>query len=116
MMKLLSGKPLADFNSNEFKQYVRGLFFKRAPRKSAKKKLPPFRWRKNPKGTLIVKVNRDWISEEEVKLISMESGAPLNEVWLKIFHPKKGSKRTPPRLSTAEDEKRITSALASLPW
>lgn len=116
-IELLSRKPLCLFTPEEFKLHVRSLFWKPPKRKSKTKKKPraPFLWRKNPKGTLLLKFNRDWVSEEDLHLIARESGTPLNEVWIKTFHPK-SKKAKVPRLSTADAEKKIDGEIANLPW
>lgn len=113
---LLSKKPLNQFTPEEYKRHVRSLFWKKPKRKAAKKKkLKPFLWRKSSKGTLILKFNRDWVSEDDLKQIAQESGTPYAEVWIKTFHPK-SKKAKKPRLSTAADEERIEKNLADLPW
>jgi len=103
MMDLISRKPLNEFTPSDYKIYVRELFWKPPKRKAKKKALTPFIWRKNAKGTLLLKFNRPWVSEEDLLLISKESGIPLNEVWIKTFHPK-SKKAKVPRLSSPEKE------------
>ena len=104
-LELLSKKPLCQWTPSEYKQYVRSLYYVRPKRKAKRKPLLPFRWRKSSKGTLILKFNRDWVSEDDLKLIARESDTPYAEVWIKAFHPKSKTARKP-RLSTAEEEAR----------
>ena len=103
-------KPLCEWSASEYRAYVRSLYWKKPKRIAAKKKLAPFKWRKNAKGTLIIKFNRDWISESDLQQIASESGTPLAEVWIKVFKPKsKTAKR--PRLSDAATEEKRAKTL-----
>lgn len=109
---LLSGKEFSDFTPETFKAHIRSLYSKPQPRQSAaKKKAPPFSWRRNKKGTLILSVRREpkWLTEEEMNQISRESGEPLNLLFLQL-------KKKEIRLSTQEREDEIKRDIADLPW
>lgn len=81
-----------DFAPKEFREHVRGLFFKpvRPKRESVKKAPKPFTWRVNQKGTLCLRVNREpkWMTREEVEAIAKEAKLPLATVWNKAFGKK----------------------------
>jgi len=91
---LLSKKPMCDFTPAEYKEYIRTLYLKRPPKKSAKaiKIKRAFSWLVNKKGTLSIKVNRTpkTLTHAEVDLIAKESGKDPREVWLKVMRPKSG--------------------------
>lgn len=110
MIPLLSGKPFSEFSAAEFKLHVKSLYHKPAPR-SGVKLAKPFTWTKNKKGTLVLRVNRDpqWLSEEEMKQISKESGTPLSEIFITL--KKRGIK-----ISTLEAERKIKLAIEDLPF
>lgn len=113
---LLAPKPLSEFTPAEFKEYVRSLNYVR-PKRLARGKVratpKPVSFTVTKKGTLSVRIKRTpkWISREEIETISKESGKPLNEVWLKLVGPKGVA-----RLSSQEDEERISREIAELPF
>lgn len=93
-IKLLSGKALELFTPQEFKEHVKGLFWKPTKGKGKAKKAPPkeVSWRLNAKGNLVLTIRRKpkWISPREIDQIAEESKLPQNEVWLKVKAKKSG--------------------------
>ncbi len=82
----LLSKPLNQFTPEDYKLYIKGL--KREPPQKTirlKKQKPPFVWKITPKTKkLSLTVNRSpkWLSDDEMKVISKESGVPLSEIFL----------------------------------
>lgn len=92
---LLSSRKFSEFSPAEFKSHVHGLFYKPVPRKAPPKKkkpLEPIVWRLNKKGTLVLKINRKpkWISPEEIKKLSVDSGIEESLIWTKVGAKKSG--------------------------
>jgi uncharacterized protein (DUF2141 family) len=84
---LLSGtKAFDDMSAEEFKAHVCSLYWKPAPKASAKKETLPFVVRRNKKGTLCIRVNRrpKWLTRDEVDGIAKSTKTPANEVWIKV--------------------------------
>lgn len=112
---LLAPKALRDFAATEFKNYVRGLYYKKPKKKSpAKRKTPlkAYSARLNPKGTLVLTIRtRDpkWISREEIAEIAATLGIEERLVYLKVGE--RGIK-----ISTQAEEDRISLDVANLPW
>lgn len=109
---LLSGKAIDYFSPEEFKAHVRALKIEPPPKKIREIKIrPPFVIGKTPKGKLSLKINRKpkWLSEEEMKQISRDSGEPLSELFLKM-------KRQKIRISTLDDETKIKLEIDSIPF
>lgn len=111
MIKLLAPQGILAYSAEEFKTYVRTLYYKkekRAPAIRLKKQKPPFVWKITKTGKLSLRFNRSdkWLSREEIDLIAQESGLPANEVWLHVLKKKI-------RISTAADEENINEPL---PW
>jgi hypothetical protein len=84
---LLSPMKLKDFTAEGFKNYVRGLFRKKAKKEKVirlKKPKPPFVISLTKKGNLSFKVNRDpkWLSAQEIEGIAKIYEKPVNEVWV----------------------------------
>lgn len=79
---LLSPKPLSEFGAEEFRDYVKGLYFKREKRKVPPKKKKPYSFSVNKKGTLLLKVNRDpkALYDEELCLIGHVTKIPLGRI------------------------------------
>lgn len=81
---MLSVKRLSEFSPEEFKNYVRSLYFKKVKTK-VKKPLVDFRWSLTKTGKLSIRVNRrpKWLSRNEVDQIGAESGRPA-EAWIYV--------------------------------
>lgn len=113
LIPLLSGKPLVEFTAAAFKEYVKGLYFKRVPRKAAPKIkiLVPYKATLTKKSNLSVSVRRKpkWLSEAELSEISVSTGKPLNEVFLHC-------KKKEIKISTQAEEDRIAGDLNDMPW
>lgn len=113
---LLSGRDLKDFTPAEFKAYVRSLYLKREPKRTATKKKPkpPFKWSLTRSGKISIKVNREpkFLSPEEVDLIAKESAQPANEVWLYVLDRRKRQIM----IATQEEMDKIQRDLAEIPF
>lgn len=77
-LNLLSPKDFASFTPEEYRQYVKTLYFKKVkktPTIRLKKTKPPFVVTKTAKGNLSVIINRTpkWITSDELNLISTEA-------------------------------------------
>ena len=112
---LLSIKPLCMWTPEDFKTYVRSLYFKRNGKSKTIKLKKPFTFRLNAKGSLVLQVNREpkWLSREEVDSIAAATGLPLNDVWVKVLKKKV---KNPITISTEEEQRAIKARLADIPW
>lgn len=108
---LLAGFHLGEVSPESFKAHVTSLYLKRTPRKAAAKEKKPFSFHVNQKGTLVLKVYRSpqWLTREEIDLISQESKIPLNVVWIKVLEREI-------KVSTQEVEAEISRDLTDFPW
>lgn len=108
---ILSPRHLLEFTPAEYKAHVCSLYSKPVPKE--RKALTPYVWRLNKKGTLCLRVNRKpkWLSREEIDAIAKESKLPANEVWAKVT-----AKKSKIKISTAEAEELIKTAIKEIPW
>lgn len=112
---LLSRKPMKDFTPEEFKIYVRALFFKPVPKKAkAKKKL--LRALKVTakilkRGSISIKTKRTpkYLTEDEMKKLSLSMGRPENEIFLALVKEKI-------HLLSHEEAEKISSSIEEIPW
>lgn len=83
---LLSPLPFAEYSPESFRDYVKSLYFKRPPRKTAKKKKghPGVSSRLSKKGTLTLTTRRKpkYVTPEE--RIALEGKYPANVVFLTL--------------------------------
>lgn len=88
-LRLLSQKPLCDYTPEDYKLYIRSLYYKRPARKTKtiriKPPKPPYVWKLTPKGNITLKVNRSpkTLTSAEVDLIATESGKTREEITKK---------------------------------
>lgn len=83
---LLSGKPVEEFDSAEYKEYIISLYHKPEPKKGVSK-AKPFSFRVNQKGTLIITtVTRDpkYLTAAEMEMIGAETGKKQSEIFIKM--------------------------------
>lgn len=86
---LLAHKPLNQFTPEDYKAYVRGMFSKKEKKIREIKIKPPYVWKISPKKkSFSIKMNRLWITKEEITKISRESGIEERIVWAKITEKK----------------------------
>lgn len=82
---LLSGQPFSSYSPEGFRTYIKSLYFKRAPKKSAKKKeRPGFSVRLSKKGTLTVTTRRRPKYVTPAELVALEGKYPANVVFLTL--------------------------------
>jgi hypothetical protein len=81
---VIAPKPFSEFTPSEYREYVRGLYFKKLPKKSAKKVLPEVSWGRTKKNSLTLRIKRKpkSITQAEFTLIATESLTPLNELFM----------------------------------
>ena len=85
---LLSPKPFGEYSPEEFRQHVKGLNYVKPKRVSTSKRkvVPEVSWKRNLKGTLVIRVKRkpQVITQSEFDSLAKESGEPMNELWLRL--------------------------------
>jgi hypothetical protein len=87
---LLAPKELEAYSPEEFRAYVRGLHFRRTPKKAApkKKRLRDFAVRAKIKknGTLSLTTKRDprYVTEEEMTALAATVSLPLNALYIAL--------------------------------
>lgn len=112
----LSGRLLDSFTPSEFKAYVRSLYRKRTPKKSApkRKRLREFkitaRVTKKGKITLTTKREPKYITEEELRSIAATLSRGENEVFIVA------KEKEIAVLRDHEEAERIRAAVEEIPW
>jgi len=108
---LLSPCAFELFTAEAFKVYVRGLNTPRRVKRTAavKKTPPPFAWRVNAKGTLVITIRRKpkWLTRAEVDGIAAAAKIDSRLVWLKVMAKKSAILI----MDTEESASRIAKAL-----
>jgi hypothetical protein len=81
-MKLLSPRPFAEFNPEEYKIHVRSLYYRPVKKVRVAKKPATYSCRVTPKGSLSITVRRKpkFLTHAEVAEIETKTGRPANEI------------------------------------
>lgn len=117
VIPLLSLRPFLSFSPEEFRAHVESLYVDpeiAKEKKRARMKKPqakPFTWRRNKKGTFILRVNRKpkWITPEEFDFLSIEALLPANELFLYL-------KEKEIKISTQVVQDAIAQQVEEIPW
>lgn len=93
-IKLLSPRSFSEYTPEEYKEYIRSLYFKKTkktPTIRLKKKKPTFVLKLTKTGKVSLKVNRDpvFITRAEIAQLAQEHKIEERLIWLKVTDKKK---------------------------
>ncbi len=120
---LLSSKPISEYSSDEYAEYVRSLYVPPAPKKAAGpkkeripgvKKPPKLTFALTKKGLLSVRGRRKWVTDSELCAAAASLGLKQRVVWLAL--KEKGIKAVRTEAEGLAQETQNQEQTDELPW